>query len=222
MALHVLDFFHHTPLEFVSKTLEKDDIYTFSFKPTKAMQHIAGQHSLFVFSKQLTARPFSLASSPDEEFVKIGTHTASGSRFKKQLMKLVPGDTIQMFGPYLNFIPPNDSLPIIMLAQGIGITPFRSLLLWLAAHEPNRATHLIHVESANHTYRAETEKAATSARFVVNPEAFSNEIREATAQHPDAWYYISGSPRFVRSISEQLKSAGIPAKQIKKDGFLGY
>lgn len=137
-------------------------------------------------------------------------------------MSLEPGDTIEMFGPYLNFIAPSDDRPMIMLAQGIGITPFRSLLLWLAAHEPNRPTHLIHVEGAEHTYRAETEKAATSARYVVNPEAFSEELLEAAAKHQDGWFYVSGSPRFVRSITEQLKQAGISAKRIKKDGFLGY
>ncbi len=222
MGIHLFAFFRRTTLTYVEKTLEKDDVYTFSFEPNTPIRHIAGQHSLFVLTHPLNARPFSLASSPDEAYVKVWTHIGSGSRYKKQLMKLVPGDTIQMFGPYLNFIPTADSLPIVMLAQGIGITPFRSLLLWLAAHEPDRATHLIHVESEPHTYRTETETAATSARYVTNPEMFSQTLLEAAGQHPDGWFYISGSPRFVRSITEQLKKVGISGKRIKKDGFLGY
>lgn len=222
MGIHLFAFFRRTTLTFVEKVHEKGDVYTFSFTPETPIRHIAGQHSLFVLTHPLDARPFSLASSPDESVVKVGTHTGSGSRYKKQLMRLVPGDTIQMFGPYLNFIPPADSLPIVMLAQGIGITPFRSLLLWLTAHEPNRATHLIHVESEPHTYRSETETVATSARYVTNPEAFSHAMLEAATKHPDAWFYISGSPRFVRSITGQLKKVGISTKRIKKDGFLGY
>lgn len=212
----------HTTLEFVSKKLEKDDIYTFSFKPRKSIKHIAGQHSLFVFPKEVNARPFSLASSPDEADVKVGTRVGSGSKFKKKLMSLQPGDTIQMYGPYLNFVTPVDDKPMIMLAQGIGITPFRSLLLWLSAHQPSRVTHLIHVETAPHTYRDETEPAATSSEYVTDPEAFSHALLESTARHPDGWFYVSGSPRFVKSITVQLRKAGIAGKKIKKDGFLGY
>lgn len=212
----------HTTLEFVSKTLEKDDVYTFLFKPRKPIKHTAGQHSLFVFPKQLNARPFSLASSPDEAYVKVGTHVGSGSKFKKKLMSLQPGETIEMYGPYFSFVTPSDDKPMIMLAQGIGITPFRSLLLWLAAHEPSRLTQLIHVEAEPHTYRAETEKAATSAHYVDNPKEFSKTMLKAAAQFPDGWFYVSGSPRFVRSISEQLKTAGVSGSKIKKDGFLGY
>lgn len=127
-----------------------------------------------------------------------------------------------MFGPYLNFVPPNDNAPLIMLAQGIGITPFRSLLLWLAGHQPKRVTHLLHVESAPHTYRSETEQAAVTSQYVDTPEAFSEGLRNVAAQFPDGWFFVCGSPRFVHSITEQLKAAGIPAKRIRKDGFLGY
>lgn len=86
--------FRHTTLDFVGKVLEKDDVYTFSFKPRKPIKHTAGQHSLFVFPAQLNARPFSLASSPDEAYVKVGTHVGSGSKFKNKMMSLQPGDTI--------------------------------------------------------------------------------------------------------------------------------
>lgn len=219
---HVFDFFRHRGLEFVGKTHEKDDIYTFSFRPSQPIKFIAGQHSLFILPGLGGAKPFSLASSPSEAYVKLGTRVGSNSRFKKALMAMKPGDNISMQGPYLNFIFPKDDKPAIMLAQGIGITPFRSMLLWAAEHQPDRLTVLIHVEGGSHTYRPETEKAASVARYVTNPVDFQTELDAAVAARPDAWLYVSGSPRFIRSTTKLLTERGIPPSRIKKDGFLGY
>lgn len=220
--MHIFSFFRRTTLTFVKKVHEKDDVYTFFFTPKKPIKHIAGQHSLFVFPSLLNARPFSLASSPDEPYVIVGTRVGSGSRFKKALVNMKPGDHIQMFGPYLNFITPQDDRPIIMLAQGIGITPFRSLLLWLHAHQPARSTTLIHVDSADHTYRSETSALAQQSSYPTTPQSFTGALEGAAKQQPAAWWYISGSPRFVRGATKLLKEHGVSARFIKKDGFLGY
>jgi ferredoxin-NADP reductase len=220
--MHILGILRRTTITFVDKVHEKDDVYTFSFTPNKPIKHLAGQHSLVVFPRKLTVRPFSLASSPDDTYIKIGTHVGSGSRFKRALMDLKPGDTLQMFGPYLDFIAPKDDRPMLMLAQGIGITPFRSLLLWLRAHQPQRVTRLIHVENAPHTYSVQTKKSATSAIYPTDPEQFRLAVHSAVKELPDGWVYLSGSPRFIKSTVTLLTEAGIRRSQIKKDGFLGY
>jgi ferredoxin-NADP reductase len=137
-------------------------------------------------------------------------------------MAMKPGDRLSMQGPYLNFIFPDDDKPAIMLAQGIGITPFRSMLLWAAKNQPDRLTVLIHVEGDSHTYRPETEQAASVARYVTNPVDFQTELDGAITAHPDAWLYVSGSPRFISSTTKLLTDHGISASRIKKDGFLGY
>jgi ferredoxin-NADP reductase len=223
MIKHVFDFFRTHRLEFVEKILEKDDIYTFIFRSKTPYRHLAGQHSLFWFAGRGGARPFSLASSPDEGVVKVGTHVGSKSAYKQAMMDLQPGDHLYMQGPYLDFIFPKQiDTPIIMVAQGIGITPFRSMLLWAARHQPNRSTHLVHVDRTRHTYRDETKIAATHAQYVHSPEECQESMLQVLKDAPNAIVYVSGSPQFIRSTTALLKQQGVKRHRIKKDGFLGY
>lgn len=214
------DFLHKTTLTFVKKNHESGDIDTFFFTPNKPLHHTAGQHGLFILPKLKGFRIFSLASAPNEEFVIIGTHVRAESEYKQRLAALQPGDTITMVGPVLNFTLPNDTRPAVLLAQGIGITPFRSMLIHAAG---NRDITLIHVDNPEHTYRSITEPLSTQSFYVHDPEAFT----EATtltiaAKTNSALYYLSGSPRFVEATKQTLLKQGINAKNIKKDSFLGY
>ncbi len=50
--------------------------------------------------------------------------------FKRVLAKMPAGSPVQMEGPSGNLVLPNDaSRPVVLLAGGIGITPFRSMVV---------------------------------------------------------------------------------------------
>jgi len=219
---HVFAFFRHNKLEFVEKKHEKDDVYTYLFRPRRPLKHIAGQHGLFLIPGVFGARPFSLASAPEEPLVMVGTHIGSNSAYKKALDALEPGQLINMQGPYLDFIFQDDERPVLMLAQGIGITPFRSMLLHAQATNRQIPTTLIHVEAEDHTYRNETEKAASKALYPTTVEGFQKEATKAALGAKDAWFYLSGSPRFVKETTKLLRAQGVEQHLIKKDSFLGY
>ena len=219
---HVFAFFRRSKLEFVEKKHEKDDVCTYSFRPQRPIRQIAGQHGLFMIPGAIAIRPFSLASAPEEQLIKIGTHIGSQSTFKRALDGLEPGQHMYMQGPYLDFTFQDDERSVVMLAQGIGITPFRSMLLHAQATSRKAPTTLIHVEEKDHTYRAETEKAATKSLYPTTVDGFQKDAIKVAVGAKNAWFYLSGSPRFVKETTKLLLGQGVQKRAIKKDSFLGY
>lgn len=73
-------------------------------------------------------RPFTLASAPTENIIKVTMKiTDNASDFKKAMLELNKGMKISMSGPVGSFYLKDDR-PTILIAGGIGITPFRSIL----------------------------------------------------------------------------------------------
>jgi glycine betaine catabolism B len=208
-----------TFLRFVKKVQENGDTYTFYFERLGKVRHKAGQHGLFVVGSLARPHIFSLASSPEEPYVMVGTHVGSNSPFKRKLMVLREGERVFMFGPILFFTFQKRVTDYVFLAQGIGITPFRSMLVH--AHDTPLAvsTTLIHVDKANHTYRELTEQYATKAAYPTNPEEFQALVRQ---QDPHSSFYLSGSPRFVAATKQLLRECGVPRSRMRSDWFLGY
>lgn len=206
-------------LSFVKKIHEHDDIYTFYFEKPKHLNHTAGQHGLFILPGLYRPHPFSLSSAPEEEFVTFTTHIRETSRYKQRLMQLKPGNTIILLGPILNFTLPQNAKDIVFLAQGIGITPFRSMLVH--AHEAKLPVDitLIHVDKTPHTFEAVIKDYARQAYFPITADDFRNLL---TKQPSKSTFYLSGSPTFVRSTKEALKAHGVVQMNIKTDSFLGY
>ncbi len=211
-----------TVLEFTSKHHEHDDIYSFHFKPTKPLKHKAGQHGLFSLKGFLGIKAFSLTSSPEDNEVIITTHVRQQSRFKQLLDALQPGDTVKMRGPIMNFVLKPDEREVVFLAQGIGITPYRSLLRHIRNQKLSVHSTLLHVSSSEHTFKAETSRLATKAIYAVNSQEFRQVLDVILMDHSQATYYISGGGQFLTSTVKQLKDKGIKGSSIRQDRFLGY
>lgn len=206
-------------LSFVDKVHEGGDVYTFRFKKPEHIRHKAGQHGLFVLPGFYRPHPFTLSSSPEEGFVSFSTRIREGSAFKQRIMEFKPGNKIFLFGPLLNFTFHEGIGEYIFLAQGIGVTPFRSMLVH--AHETKLPvkTTLIHVDSGVHTFKDITIEYATNAFYPTTPEEF----REVTLEQDlRKTFYISGSPKFVKATKLFLKENGVERKNIRTDSFLGY
>ena len=74
-------------------------------------------------------RAFSLSSGPDEAEVRITTRiTDKPSPYKRALMALKPGDQMVMRGPFGPFFLDGSKRPVVFIAGGIGITPYRALI----------------------------------------------------------------------------------------------
>src|SRR4051812_34213512 len=120
---------------------EAANITTFFFRPEKPVQYTAGQFTELYLphnnpDKRGIKRWFTISSSPSEELLSITTKFTpeKGSSFKETLRKLVPGTEVHLEEPMGDFVLPKlIQTPLIFVAGGIGITPFHSILEWLAA-----------------------------------------------------------------------------------------
>ncbi len=208
-----------TTLSFTTKKHETDDIYTFYFTPKKPLKHTAGQHGLFILPGLYRPHPFTLSSAPDEDYVTISTHIDTGSRYKKRLMDLKRGDKLSLVGPMLTFTLQPDEPTYTFLAQGVGITPFRSMLVYADSEKLNLSTTLIHIDKSKHSFKPLTRKLATKAHYPKSSQEFKYYLNDVDTK---SLFYISGSPKFTRETRRALTEMGVPLNRIKVDSFLGY
>jgi Flavodoxin reductases (ferredoxin-NADPH reductases) family 1 len=185
-------------------------------------------------------RVFSIASSPTERKIRFGfTHGESVSSFKSALIQAPSGTplTATYVGGDLR-LPDDPTVPLILVAGGIGITPFRSMLMHLLERPHRRRITLFY--GVRHTedivYRDLIERAVRvlglRVIYVVSrPDAaWSGPTGRVTADLiaetvPDlraSTVYVSGPAEFVDSLRRDLRRRGLPARRLKTDAFLGY
>lgn len=226
----------------------------------QSMEHLSGDLRLFKFAKpdgftyipgqfiqlhipHLEAdergeyRWFSLTSSPTEPFIAITTrfNTAQLSSFKRTLGSLQPGSPVEFTGPMGDFtLVPDQQVPLVFVAGGIGITPLRSMAKWLADSGSKRPITLIYgaaiVEQMVYQ-EVFTAAGITVIPVVAQPPAdWQGETGQldaarvlALANAPaDAVYYVSGPKPMVQALGTGLQAAGIDAAHLKTDEFSGY
>lgn len=221
---------------------EADNIKTFYFKPESPVHYTAGQFiELTVPHKNPDKRGikhwFTLSSSPTDELLSITTKFAGdkGSTFKKALFKLEPGTELHLADPMGDFVLPKlIQTPLVFVAGGIGITPFHSMLAWLATTHETRPIRLLYaVRNEDEIIFQETfDKAGQHATIVVSQPsaAWGGERGQLTAElilglekpSDDTLIYISGPEPMVESLEKDLKKAGISKRQLVLDFFPGY
>lgn len=232
-------------LRLVRKTELAPNIFEFSFKPEKTFAYQAGQYletALPVPKPDVrgSRRTFTIASSPTENDVKLGIKFAQpSSTFKQELQQLPESGFlygVQMAGDFT--LPNEPASKLLMIAGGIGITPFRSHLKWLVDTKQQRDIVLLYsVASAEQiVYRDILEQAKQHGVKVVfvlgnadaKPADWQGEtgfidaamLERVVPDYPQRIAYISGPPPMVTATKQLLRQHGV--KHIKTDYFSGY
>jgi ferredoxin-NADP reductase len=211
---------HTHSLTFDGRGAEDGDVWSFRFHTNAPLRWRAGQHGLLRLPG-LAVKPFTLASAPEEDGILIGTSLRSNSAYKQKLAALNEGDRVVFHGPLARFTLDGAGADVVMLAQGIGVTPFRSMLRHLAlSGDPVSAT-LIHV-AAGHAYRHDTEADATRAFYPDHAADFRSTLAEVVCDHPEATYFIAGDGGFVKATATSLTQAGVDRNHVRRDTYYGY
>ena len=104
----ILSIFKKSELPLLESYKESEDVYTFLFEKEKDLTWKAGQHGLFrITHKKIKnpIRPFSVASAPTEDVVKITIGINDDpSDFKKAMLELKQGMKVSMSGPVGSFL----------------------------------------------------------------------------------------------------------------------
>jgi len=154
-----------------------------------------------------------------------------GSGFKRSLVEAPLGTEVEVHGPYGDFTLPEEPSKIVMLAGGIGVTPFRAMAQDARERSLDHTLSLIHanrtpeeapfldelirwgVESANATesrlerHRRERE-AARIARGAETGGTHSAAGPEIMSTRPAAGTFSGGSSPGVYSVADDPRTLG--------------
>lgn len=215
---------------FIKKEQVGKNIYTFWFKPAKKPHQVAGQFTEINLKhsgadKRGTKRWFTLSNSPTEDNLSITTKfSAKSSTFKQKLKSLRPGTKLDLASPMGDFVLPKDSsIPLVFVAGGIGVTPFRSILKYLeGTGQKHRITLIYGVRDREELYFEELIKRNTD-RFVPTTERLSADfiLQYASPSKGDI-IYLSGPEPMIEKLNNDLLAKGVASTQLRTDFFPNY
>lgn len=218
--------------------------WEFTFMPSAPVRFTPGQYmELTVPHKKADAkgarRVFSISSAPAKDApltfaLKIDQEVSS---FKRALLALEPGSAVRGTLVAGDFRLPNSvETPILLVAGGIGITPFasqiaddhsrgieRDVVVAYAVSDPAELAYsdLLKKSGARVIITAPTKPAKLPTGWVYAGQRLTRDVIE---QHvPDAASrraFISGPPSLVNALRVTLRKLG--AKKITTDYFSGY
>ncbi|MBU4465889.1 MAG: FAD-dependent oxidoreductase, partial [Actinobacteria bacterium] len=186
-----------------------------------------------------TRREFSIVSAPEElPMLQIAFRDGKGpqSSYKKALAAVEAGDVLAVTGVWGDFLlPHNPESPIVMVAAGIGVTPFVSQLRHLRLAGEQRDIRLVYVASTSEdlVFRDELEASGIPVSVFTRDEpahlpahwTWSGGVRlDADVLHevvPDIatrHAYVSGPAGLIADLAPALEKA----RSITTDAFSGY
>ncbi len=223
--------FKKRELVFIESYKESEDVYTFVFEKEKDLTWKAGQHGLFSITHKKVknpTKPFTISSAPSENVVKLTIKINDNpSDFKKAMLELKRGMTIGMSGPLGSF-KLNDDRPTVLIAGGIGITPFRSIVkqIEVEGNGNKKPIHLLYMDSEkSYLFKDELDANNTSISITYfdSRDKLHQEIDALSNLYQNnGQYLIAGPKSMVDSITSYLQKNSISKKNIKKDAFYGY
>ncbi len=187
-------------------------------------------------------RTFSIASPPFENEL-VFTTRMRDTAFKRSLKKMPLAAEVKI-GPAAGSLTlhKNPAKPAVLLAGGIGITPFLSILrqadmdrlrqklyLFYSNRRPEDAAFLGSLqtlETTNPNFRlictmtemSKSKKEWNGETVMMDKDMLSRHL--AILQGPI--YYIAGPPPMVTAVRQMLRSAGVEEHDIRAEEFAGY
>ena len=187
-------------------------------------------------------RTFSIASAPFEDQLMFATRMRD-TAFKRYLKTVPLGTSVKVEQAIGSFtLHKNSAKPAVLLAGGIGITPFFSIVKQ-ADHE--RLPHKLYLFYSNRRpedapfleSRGKLEKTNPNFRFVATMTEMSHSEskwegetglidKSMLSRHlsdlQGPIYYIAGPPAMVKDMRKMIVESGIDKDDIRTDEFAGY
>jgi ferredoxin-NADP reductase len=231
-------------LEFLGRSQLTPTSWELSFQPKHALRFTAGQYlELTVPHRSADSRGvrrmFTVASAPAAGVVQFGLNTAArSSSFKTALLALQPGESISATSVGGDFTLPKDaSRPLLLVAGGIGITPFishleqlhssaerRDVVVVYSASTPDELAYAPRLEQFGHPVlvlsRTEPGHLPAGWTYLGHGPLTTAMLAEHVPDSAAREALVSGPPSFVSTVRRTLRHAGV--RRVRSDYFTGY
>jgi len=185
---------------------------------------------------------FTIAGTAGPDAILIATRIRE-SVWKKNLLEMSLGGKVEIEGPWGEFTLPQEPGDVVMLAGGIGVTPFRAMAEDASARSLPHELSLIHSNrtpeetpflaqlkrwtTANHRFTylptmTQMEKSRepwVGARGRIDA-AFLDDVLDD--HRNDARYMVAGPKGFVDAAVAALQEVGVEPARILAEDFPGY
>lgn len=220
----------------------------FHFERPVGFAHHAGQNLVITqidppeTDTEGPSRTLSIASAPHEPELMVATRMRD-TAFKRVLKSAALGLKVRIDGPNGVMVLHEDTTrPAVLLAGGIGITPFLSMVrhaaesrlrhqivLFYANRRPQDAAFLDELgklEQINPNYRL----IATITKAEKSSEPWHGETgfigREMLERHLSSLlspiYYFAGPPAMTMAMQSMLTGCGVSGNDMRSEEFYGY
>lgn len=220
-------------LKLIRRIKEASDCYSFIFEKPANFHFEAGQFLIYTIHNHShddrgEERYFTISSAPFEDEIRLTTRfSRETSSFKKDLMSLKIGSEIEVKGPEGDFSFDENFENHLFIAGGIGVTPYRSILLNLQNKEkqPNIKIYYAN-KNIEIVFQDELEEIDNPnlliEYFIADNKLTYEKIYEDYKVLDNCAIYLSGPEPMVENFSNELIKLGVPEKNIKRDYFPGY
>jgi glycine betaine catabolism B len=234
---------HSTQL--LSKENSTSEILTVNLKKPPGMSYIAGQNiniklpELMVADPRGQRRTFTLSSAPQDDELSI-TMRLTNSGFKKTLKDLPTGTKLEFMGPNGRFYLYENIDKVVMIAGGIGITPFKSIIQDVASTGRSVDIHLYYSSGQSlyspyhNQFRLLSSHPNFQLKYVPTLTRKNNNwdgcvgrvdikmIKKFSLDYLERNFFICGPPDMVDDIKGKLLTHGISIDKIHIESFYGY
>lgn len=205
----------------------------------KVIDFKAGQYLIVTLNNGLK-KPLSISNSPTETGYIEFTKKLTDSEFSKALNELKPGDTLKLKYPLGSFTFEGQYKKIAFLSGGIGITPIRGIVKYVADKKLGTDIVLIYGNRtrADVVFKEDFDIIQNEYPKLKVIHVFSQEdtqgkcrsghiscqlVKEEIPDYNERWFYLCGPPAMVEGMERILSSElGLPKEKIIKENFAGY
>lgn len=220
-------------LKLINKIKEASDCFSFIFEKPTNLNFTPGQFLIYTIQnpnhdERGEERYFTISSAPFENEIRLTTRFfESSSSFKKDLINLQIGAELEFKGPEGDFFFDSKFENHLFVSGGIGITPFRSILLDLQYKEMKPNIKLYYANKNTEVVFQDEIEELSNPNFLIEYFIGDNiltpeKIFEDYKVINNCAIYLSGPEPMVEFFSKELIKLGIPEQHIKRDYFPGY
>jgi ferredoxin-NADP reductase len=205
--------------------------------------HEAGQHvdiRLTAEDGYVAERSYSIASAPGEPVAITVERLADGEVSPYLTEEVRPGDEIEIRGPiggYFVWSGDDPDKPLLLVAGGSGVVPFRSILRHRSRIRSTVPVRLLYSARSlpDVIYRAELDAQRDGVEVIYTltrqqppgwtghsgrvMESLLREVAWPPAEQPLT--FVCGPTAFVETVATALVSLGYPAGQVKTERYGG-